>query len=719
MKPLRLISIVSLLAFLPALSALAIEPRFAGDDGQGPQTPPQRYVVADAQHVLSPAEKGELEAKGWKVLSALGGTRYLVRQSAAADGDAGIPFRSIERIRANQKFDRSARREMARFGSAAHLRLLFQPDVDFASAKALIEDAGGWIQDPLRTRFAPLGRIDAVIPGSAIAALAEQEDVARILGPSPRLVAWNAASAQVSSVDQVQAAPYNLDGSGVTVSVWDVGSADANHKEFEGRLIAEDIGSASVADHPTHTSGTIGAAGILPDAKGMAPAVHLQQYDIFTGDLLVRKDEAFGESVISADNNSWGDVEGWYQDTKGWIWYGFDEYFGAYTYESAALDYLSRNHPTTMVFSSGNANADAGPSTAPFQHYHGDESRPYCYSSDGSGTDCPTTCTCETEHHPANGPFQSLGIYASAKNTLTVGASLQSGTIVSFSSTGPAQDGRIKPEVVALGFNVNSSVPRNGYAKASGTSMAAPVVTGISALLAQQWHLTMEGEPSPAVIRGLLIQERRGCRKSRARLHLGIRTGRGEACRQHHPRRWWQRPPHHLGECHAGIDHRSPHDARCSRGGEAHPGLGRSGGRGHRGGRRQPRPDQQPRPGNGRSGRDDSPLDSRPEQSGRGCLPGPEFAGQCRTDHRRCTGGRLHDQGHRKRRAGRSPAFLPDSNQENDDTGPPAASSTSRMTTWRPHGDCSALARPSLESSATRAMSTTTVSWCVTVGSSR
>lgn len=76
---------------------------------------------------------------------------------------------------------------------------------------------------------------------------------------------------------------------------------------------------------------------------------------------------------------------------------------------------------------------------------------------------------------------------ADGRYVLTVGAVDRAGVRAEFSSVGPTADGRVKPDVVALGVSAKVAwVPRTGtYAFASGTSFSCPLTAGVVALLLQ------------------------------------------------------------------------------------------------------------------------------------------------------------------------------------------------------------------------------------------
>lgn len=82
-------------------------------------------------------------------------------------------------------------------------------------------------------------------------------------------------------------------------------------------------------------------------------------------------------------------------------------------------------------------------------------------------------------------PWFYITAPADGFNVLSVGAITSNGDIAGFSSRGPTADGRIKPEVVAMGISVYgaSASTDDGYGFSSGTSASAPIAAGVGALL--------------------------------------------------------------------------------------------------------------------------------------------------------------------------------------------------------------------------------------------
>ncbi len=74
---------------------------------------------------------------------------------------------------------------------------------------------------------------------------------------------------------------------------------------------------------------------------------------------------------------------------------------------------------------------------------------------------------------------------ADADSILTVGAVEYSGIIAPFSSLGPTSDGRIKPDVCAVGWGTYMYLPNGMLTQGNGTSLSSPVVAGLSACLWQ------------------------------------------------------------------------------------------------------------------------------------------------------------------------------------------------------------------------------------------
>lgn len=488
-----------------------------------------RHVILDPQHVLSDVERAELRADGIVVGRAMPNGRYIARvaEGATAEGHE-LMIRSLEPITAERKLSPNVIHAAVSGRPYVRMSVIFNDEVSFDDARNAVLAAGGELERPFSTDFGIAHNLAVRVPATAVQQLAADELVYTIQGPRPRIANDNAVAAQTARVDVVQASPYGLNGSGVVLSYFELSPADPTHVEFQGRLTTHFPANASTTDqlHATHTAGTMIAAGINPSAKGMAPAATLHGYDA-CDDCNWLSDKQTQLPIVKAiaDNNSWGYILGWCDDSRctaptGWLWTENQEYIGGYDTETdGAIDKITRTGQTLFVHSAGNDGTNSGPSSAPFAHNHVDNNgntikgETFCYSSDGSGTDCPVPqCSagavhCEITHHPTNTTVTSVGLTASSKNIITVGATDSGRNVVSFSSRGPTLDGRVKPDITAKGFNTLSTTPGNQYAKESGTSMASPVVTGIAALLTQQWRQTFNtsGTPNPAQLKALLI----------------------------------------------------------------------------------------------------------------------------------------------------------------------------------------------------------------------
>lgn len=274
-------------------------------------------------------------------------------------------------------------------------------------------------------------------------------------------------------VNEVQTAPYNLSGAGVTVLVFDGGMADNTHPDFAGRMTWSE--TATVSDHATHTSGTCGGSGAASSGtyRGMAPAATLisGQYDECNpycfyespGDIEADYTNCRDLYGIELTTNSMGANVNSNQHDCEWL--------GDYETTSRLLDGMVRNtidSPLIMFWSAGNERND-------------------------------TWCGIST--------YECISIPAGAKNIITVGATNSIDGNASFSSWGPTDDGRIKPEIVATGVNVNSCAPGGGYQQMSGTSMSCPAAAGVGCLILEQWHTMHPGAPDmlPETMKALLI----------------------------------------------------------------------------------------------------------------------------------------------------------------------------------------------------------------------
>ncbi len=310
-------------------------------------------------------------------------------------------------------------------------------------------------------------------------------------------------------------AGFALDGSSTApgeLGMWDFLGVNEFHAEFQGRVTLMDAPS-SYYPHATLVAGTMVAAGIDPQARGMSYAASLSAYDM---DEDLAEMAAAAATGMKVSNHSYVVDGGWdfiSFDGAGYpVWFGDvsisateDYRFGFYGELSRLWDELAHLAPYyTIVVAAGNDRDDAAPEPDG-GHYVWD------------GGDWVWSTERRDPDGGADG-FDCITPPATAKNVITVGGVEDlpesyggpSDVVMSaFSSWGPADDGRIKPDIVANGVDVysTSSFVYQPYARASGTSFAAPSVAGSLNLLLQYYEETHSGRtPRAATVKAVVIQ---------------------------------------------------------------------------------------------------------------------------------------------------------------------------------------------------------------------
>lgn len=250
----------------------------------------------------------------------------------------------------------------------------------------------------------------------------------------------------------------NLDGSGMQVGVWDSGVALTTHQEYDIRAIVGD-GSTETDNHATMVTGSLISAGVKKDAQGVAYAANVITNDWSRDKIEVAEAAANG---LLLSNHSYGIMTDRVPD-----WY-----FGSYIKVSQDWDNIMYNAPYyLMVNAAGNA-----------QKRKDNEAPISGNSVDG---------------------FDLMLGFTLTKNSLTVAAAntkiarngdLRNASVSAYSSFGPVDDGRIKPDLAGDGSSIFSTAAQTdkSYGVSSGTSMATPGVTG-ALLLLQQYNQQLFG----------------------------------------------------------------------------------------------------------------------------------------------------------------------------------------------------------------------------------
>ncbi|MBD0260318.1 MAG: S8 family serine peptidase, partial [Cytophagales bacterium] len=339
---------------------------------------------------------------------------------------------------------------------------------------------------------------------------------------------FNTRAAATTRTDQLWgggALGLSLSGNSPSVTgklaLWDGGPVRVTHRELTGRVVQADAGAVvdpgTGTNHATHVAGTLAAAGVQSYARGMAFGFSgLQAYEF--GNDAAEMAAAAPDLLVS--NHSYSALAGWRLNAgragtatdPQWEWLGDvtvstteDARFGFYNADARRWDEITHNAPYYLpVKSAGNFRSQNGPATG----------QPF-WRRNGSGTF--ELVAARPEGISSNNGYDIITTYATAKNILTVGAveALTSGynqpadvRIAGFSSWGPTDDGRIKPDLVANGVAVFSpgGASDSAYATLNGTSMATPNVAGTLVLL-QEYYASLHNGAfmRAATLKGLAI----------------------------------------------------------------------------------------------------------------------------------------------------------------------------------------------------------------------
>ncbi len=307
----------------------------------------------------------------------------------------------------------------------------------------------------------------------------------------------NLNAAKTVSTDKVWpggGAGLNLTGQGEILGIWDGGKVKTSHQELSGRVTQKDNPS-SLSDHATHVAGTMIASGVDLQAKGMAFEANLHAYD-WNNDISEMATEANNGLLVS--NHSYGRKAGWRLDdwtipgVNIWYWWGdtaisqVEDYkFGFYNSKAASYDSIAFNAPNYLIIKSAGNDRNENHNGGHYIWVNGN----WVWSN------------AQRDTNGGNDGYDCIPTFGVAKNILTVGAvdDIPNGytqpadvVMTTFSGWGPTDDGRIKPDIVANGKMLHSCISTTNlsYYSYSGTSMAAPNVSGSIALLIQHYKNT-------------------------------------------------------------------------------------------------------------------------------------------------------------------------------------------------------------------------------------
>lgn len=502
----------------------ADDPALAAPASAGmPVAAPDSYVVVRLRDPLLAVHREEITRSGLELTERLGARSYVGRVLHASATAAVNALRCVENV------------------SPYKSRVKWRADAAEAYASAATADADPPLDQVEQRTYEVVLHERSRYPEVEAYALAHHIP---IVGKASKKLRVEATASQADHLNDLDAVSFveeyveprllndrtralvgvtaignpGLTGAGEVIGVADTG-IDQQHPVFSGRVSkviprGRPNDASDPHGHGTHVSATIVASsgsqtGVAPGATVVFQSV-MDAFGKLSGlptDLNDLFDEAYREGV-RIHNNSWG-----------------SDLASTYTVSSLEVDEFVHAHKDMLVvIAAGNAGSGVAPVFGP------------------------------RRSQPGFVEWASIGAPATSKNALVVGASRSDRTsggharltyrdvwpnrfadlptggesvsgdpesIAAFSSRGPCNDQRIKPDVVAPGTDTlsaksSTAAPANfaevrqiggaAYGFMSGTSMAAPVVSGLAALV-REWLRTRANHPAPsaALLKAIII----------------------------------------------------------------------------------------------------------------------------------------------------------------------------------------------------------------------
>jgi hypothetical protein len=496
---------------------------------------PGPYAIVQFDSPIKLADRARLEQTSVQIIGYLPDYAYLLSGTPAQlDAAARLPgvYARVPFTLADKLSPALLRAVVRGERAMGPVRIRAWPGEEQALARALAASGVADGQSLSRERLFQVAKLPAV----------------RWIEPANRPRFMNDVTRAIMNVGPVWEGP-GLFGTGQIVAVadsgLDTGDMGTLSPDFAGRIAATHVLSDGGhwddnQGHGTHVAGSIAGAGVQSGADpgshtyagsfaGVAPEANLvvQAFEATpTGEVLGLDPDYYQlfqqayDDGARVHSDSWGDYTGLITDTEA--------AFGGYPYGSQRTDSFVWDHPDMAIFvAAGNAGTDGAPGPLGLCEVDDGVVDPDSLLAPGTAKNVITVGAGEggrTSGGLSGLPWLIFGLLGqgSCFSTEPINLDEISGEpqgMAAFSSRGPTDDGRAKPDLVAPGTSIVSNRSHHpdattlwgvyetnaDYLYSGGTSMATPLTAG-AGVLVRQW-LVSQGVavPSAALVKAMLL----------------------------------------------------------------------------------------------------------------------------------------------------------------------------------------------------------------------